>query len=116
MKKYLRTMVAVVVLLVFAAATVVAYMSPEYVRARDQLEYLNSSNGRFAVKVEENINKLYDRTDTAESTEWNNKVKRAEKAVQEGQTLCYILGGATLLSLGGAVVMFVQDRKKTATV
>lgn len=112
MKKYLRTIIASIIFLIFVTATILTYTSNEYIKARDKLEYLHSDMGQFSVQVEENSNKLTGKNNDSAYRAWAREVESAEDIVNNKKTLCFILGGFSILSLGGAAVMFVQDRKK----
>ena len=112
MKKYLRTIVTFIIFVIFAAAIILTYTSADYVRAREQLTYLNSDMGKFSMEVEEHMNEWYGYNNDSSYREWHAKVERTEEIVKNKQTLCLILGGFSLLSLGGTAIMFVQDRSK----
>lgn len=111
----MRTIIAAAIFIVFLATTILTYMSTDYVLARDRLKYLNSDLGRFSVEVEEHMNEWYGYDNHSSYREWHTEVERTEKIIQQKQTLCMILGGFSILSLGCTAVMFIQDKKQQKT-
>ena len=111
-KNKILLIIAIMAFLIFAVATILIYTSDEYVRARDQLVYLNSDWGRLSVETEEHLNNISGRNDDSANREWKQKVENTEELISSKQTLCLICGGLSILSLGGVVVISIQSKKQ----
>lgn len=112
MKKYTRTIAALVFFVILVFAFVFIYTSDEYVRARDKLEYLHSDMGKLSVDIEKSINEINGTNNDSAYRDWQDEVAQNERIVDSNQTQCFIFGGLALVSLGCAIVMFIQDRQK----
>ena len=104
--------IALITFVIFTVAAILIYTSPEYVRARDRLSYLHSDPGQFSVKTEEDINQMYGLNINSAYREWKRDVENTENLISSKQTPCLICGGLAILSLGGAIAIYVQNKKQ----